>query len=119
VLGELSESWSEWEGKMTVVIEYEDDGSPVTTLTGEVDQAALQGLMRRLYSLGKPLISVSWIERDKSPDHKSKWTKTWDFSNNGWVPETVLQIGFYIPSVRPKTPAALLRCRIAAGVVDR
>ena len=64
VPGELNESWSEWNGRMTVVIENEDDGSPVTTLTGEVDQAALQGLMRRLYSLGMPLISVNWIERD-------------------------------------------------------
>jgi hypothetical protein len=39
------------------------DGPPVTTLTGTVaDQAALQGLLRRLYSLGLPLISAHCIE---------------------------------------------------------
>ena len=29
--------------------------------TGAVDQAALQGLLRLLYSLGLPLISVNWL----------------------------------------------------------
>ena len=48
---------------MTLTTESERDGSPVTTLTGAVaDQAALQGLLRRLYSLGLPLISVHWVE---------------------------------------------------------
>ena len=60
----LDESWSEWAGGMTVTVESEDDGRPVTTLTGTVDQAALQGLLRRLYSLGLPLISVNWVERN-------------------------------------------------------
>jgi hypothetical protein len=64
VPGHLDESWAEWDGKMTVTIESEDDRPPVTTLTGTVDQAALQGLLRRLYSLGLPLISVNWVEGD-------------------------------------------------------
>jgi hypothetical protein len=34
------------------------NGQPVTILTGTFDQAGLQGLLRRLYSLGLPLISV-------------------------------------------------------------
>ena len=62
VSGHLDESWSDWYGKMTNTIESEGDGPPVTTLTGTVDQAALQGLLRRLYSLGLPLISVNCIE---------------------------------------------------------
>jgi hypothetical protein len=62
VPGHLDESWTEWNGKMTVTVESEDDGTPVTTLTGTVDQAALQGLLRKLYSLGLPLISVIYIE---------------------------------------------------------
>jgi hypothetical protein len=62
VPGELDESWSEWAGGMAITIEAEGDGPPVTTLTGTVaDQAALQGLLRRLYSLGLPLISVNCI----------------------------------------------------------
>jgi hypothetical protein len=62
VPGELGESWSDWAGGMTITVESEGDGPPVTTLTGTVDQAALQGLLRRLYSLGLPLISVNWVE---------------------------------------------------------
>ena len=62
VPGHLDESWSEWDGRMTVTVEYDEDGRPVTILTGTVDQAALQGLLRRLYSLGIPLISVICIE---------------------------------------------------------
>jgi len=58
VPGHLDESWSEWAGGMTLTVESEGDGPPVTTLTGTVDQAALQSLLRRLYSLGLPLISV-------------------------------------------------------------
>ena len=61
VPGHLDESWSEWAGGMTVTVERDHDGLPVTTLTGTVDQAALQGLLRRLYSLGLPLISVIFV----------------------------------------------------------
>ncbi|UCG26391.1 MAG: hypothetical protein JSW55_01620 [Chloroflexota bacterium] len=64
VPGHLDESWTEWDGRMTVTTKREGDGSPVTTLTGIVDQAALQGLLRRLYSLGLPLISVQWVQCD-------------------------------------------------------
>jgi hypothetical protein len=63
VPGELDESWSDWAGGMTITVESEGVGPPVTTLTGVVaDQAALQGLLRRLYSLGLPLISVNLVE---------------------------------------------------------
>jgi len=47
---------------MTITVESEGDDQPITTLTGTVDQAALQGLLRRLYSLSLPLISVHWVE---------------------------------------------------------
>ena len=62
VPGHLGESWSDWAGGMTITVDREDDGLPVTTLTGTLDQAALHGLLRRLYSLGLPLISVSCVE---------------------------------------------------------
>jgi len=61
VPGHLDESWSDWAGGMAITIECEGDGPPVTTLTGTLDQAALQGLLRRLYSLGLPLISVTCL----------------------------------------------------------
>ncbi len=62
VSGQLDESWSYWTGGMTVTVENEGDGLLVSTLTGSVDQAALQGMLRRLYSLGLPLISVICVE---------------------------------------------------------
>jgi hypothetical protein len=62
VPGELDESWTDWNGKMTVTVESEGEGPPVTTLTGVLDQAALHSLLRRLYSLGLPLISVICVD---------------------------------------------------------
>ena len=62
VPGHVGESWSDWVEGMTITIESEGDGPPVTILTGTMDQAALHGLLRRLYSLGLPLISVSSVE---------------------------------------------------------
>jgi hypothetical protein len=62
VPGELDQLWSEWYGGMTITVGRDDNGLPVTTLTSTVDQAALQSLLRRLYSLGIPLISVLCIE---------------------------------------------------------
>jgi hypothetical protein len=63
VPGELDESWSDWAGGMTIAVKSEGEGPPVTTLTGIVDQAALLSLLRRLYSLGLPLISVTCVDR--------------------------------------------------------
>ena len=65
VPGQLDPSWSEWAGGMDIAVESEGNGPPVTTLTGVVaDQAALQGLLRRLYSLGLPLLSVICIAEE-------------------------------------------------------
>jgi len=68
VPGRLDESWSDWIGEMTLMIEGEDDNLPVTTLTGILDQAALQGLLRRLYSMGLPLISAICLEHATDSD---------------------------------------------------
>jgi len=62
VPGELDDSWSEWYNELTIMVENTGDGAPVTILTGNFDQAALQGLLRRLYSLGLPLISVNRVK---------------------------------------------------------
>ena len=62
VPGHLDKRWSEWAGGMEVAVESDRVDLPVTTLTGTLDQAALQGLLRRLYSLGLPLISVNCLE---------------------------------------------------------
>ena len=62
VPGKLDENWPDWAEGMTIIVESDDDGQPVTTLSGILDQAALLGLLRRLYSLGLPLISVICLE---------------------------------------------------------
>ena len=62
VPGQLNEHWSEWNGTMTISVDSQSDGTSVTTLTGSLDQAALQGLLRRLYAVGLPLISVRCVE---------------------------------------------------------
>ena len=62
VPGELDARWSDWAAGMTLAVESGGDGLPVTTLTGTVDQAAFQSVLRRLYSLGLPLISVTCVE---------------------------------------------------------
>lgn len=48
-----------------LTIDSDADGLPITTLTGTFDQAALHGLLRRLYSLGLPLISVVCVAYNK------------------------------------------------------
>ena len=64
VPGEPAPSWSDWI-EMEIAVEREGEGPPVTTLTGTVaDQAALQGLLRRLYALGLPLLAVICVDED-------------------------------------------------------
>ena len=62
VPGELGENWSDWAGGMTITVDREGNIPPVTILTGVLDQAALQGLLRRLYALGLPVISVHYVK---------------------------------------------------------
>jgi hypothetical protein len=64
VPGELDGQWSHEYEAMTVTIERNAFNLPVTTLVSRLDQAALQGLLRRLYALGLPIISVFYLEED-------------------------------------------------------
>ncbi len=63
VPGEIDLRGAEWVEGMVISFEREGDGPPVTTLAGALDQAALHGMLRRLYSLGLPLISVIHVAR--------------------------------------------------------
>lgn len=62
VPGELDEWWFTWKTNMTIEVEIDSNGQPITSITSSFDQAALQGLLRRLYNLGLPLVSVTWLE---------------------------------------------------------
>jgi hypothetical protein len=58
VQGRLDETWSGWFNSMTITFEGD-----TTTLTGAVvDQAALRGILSRLWDLNLALISVNPIE---------------------------------------------------------
>jgi hypothetical protein len=62
VPGHIDDRLADWVGGMTIIFESESNHSPITILTGAFDQAALLSLLRRLYSLGLPLISVNCVE---------------------------------------------------------
>ena len=65
VEGRLDERWSDWFEGMTITVEGEEGGLSITTLTGIVaDQAALQGMLRALYTLGLTVRSVTRIDPD-------------------------------------------------------
>ena len=65
VRGRLDARWSDWFGGMAIACEVGCDGLPVTTLTGPVvDQAALRGILWKLWDLNLRLISVIPVEID-------------------------------------------------------
>lgn len=65
VQGYLDEHWSDWFDDMVIVPRVDAAGTSTTSLTGTViDQAALHGLLRKLYDLGLPLLTFSRIETD-------------------------------------------------------
>jgi hypothetical protein len=59
VRGRITRRWTHWFDGMTITVCDEAGAPTTTTLTGPVaDQAALQGLLQKLYTLGLPLLSV-------------------------------------------------------------
>lgn len=63
VEGHLRPRCAGWFGEMTICLE--ENG--VTRLTGPVvDQAALQGLLRKIWGLGLPLLSVNRVDQQNS-----------------------------------------------------
>ena len=65
VLGEVDWGWQEWFDGLAVSFAPTGDQPCVTTLIGPVaDQAALRGLLCKLWDLNLTLISVRRIEAD-------------------------------------------------------
>ena len=57
--GHLTDRWAGWFGD--VVIGLEDDGT-TRLICPAVDQAALYGLLKKVRSLGLPLLSINRVE---------------------------------------------------------
>ena len=62
IAGQLGENSSDWVEQVEIQVETNLSGLPTTILAGFFDQAALQGLLRRLYYIGYPLISVNCLQ---------------------------------------------------------
>jgi len=58
IAGQLGSRWADWFEGLTITLDGGD-----TLITGPVvDQAALQGLLKRVRDLGMPLVSVNPVE---------------------------------------------------------
>ena len=65
VEGRISERWAHWFEDMAITFCDEKETPAVTTLVGPVaDQAALLGLLQKLYTLGLTLLLVRRMEKD-------------------------------------------------------
>ncbi len=60
--GHLSDRWAAWFSD--VLIELDKDGTTRLTCSA-IDQAALYGLLKKVRSLGLPLLSVNHVESGK------------------------------------------------------
>jgi hypothetical protein len=59
VLGQLDAGWSDWFQGLEVRTKTLDDGQTLTRLTGPIhDQAALRGIVNKLWDLNLTLVSV-------------------------------------------------------------
>ena len=66
VEGKIDPSWSDWLGRMQLDSHTPTDGRQVTTLSGVlIDQAALRGLLNRLWDLNLVLRSVQYVDPTK------------------------------------------------------
>lgn len=62
VPGDIRGLLSDYDERITISIKEDNGNPPITILKCFVDQAGLQGLLRWLYSMGLPLISVVYID---------------------------------------------------------
>ena len=73
VEGPISERWTHWFDDMTIVVGDNDGALAITTLTGPVaDQAALLGLLQKLYTLRLPLVLVIREEAETMDDARHR-----------------------------------------------
>ena len=60
VAGVLSDRWYDWFENLTIRLDQDPAGEPVTILSGLIaDQAALRGILERIWDLNMTLLAVS------------------------------------------------------------
>jgi hypothetical protein len=60
VAGVLSDRWYDWFENLTICLDQDPAGEPVTILNGLIaDQAALRGILERIWDLNMTLLAVS------------------------------------------------------------
>ena len=60
VQGTLDDHWSDWFSSLTITTQ--EDQPAITCLTGHIDQAALRGVLNKVWDLNLTLISVTLVE---------------------------------------------------------
>jgi hypothetical protein len=71
VQGELDQGWQRWFDGVTVALTGSGEGPPVTTLAGPIaDQAALRGMLCKLWDLNLTLLSVRRVETGAHRGHQ-------------------------------------------------
>lgn len=74
VQGRIDDQWLEWFEGLEILVEQVEEAAATTTLSGTLaDQAALHGLLRKLYGRGFVLLRVTCLgsEPDNLPERSS------------------------------------------------
>ena len=68
IQGALDDTWRDYLALRSISIQRDEEGSVACTLTtAPVDQAALIGLVVRLYALGLPLVAIECLPEVRNP----------------------------------------------------
>ena len=71
--GTIRENWSDWFSGMVISSEKSNLEIPITTLVGWVpDQAALRGILCKLWDLNLTILSISRVEMDSGDKENGK-----------------------------------------------
>lgn len=62
ISGKIDKDWTDWLSEVAIKTTH-PPGKPMSTIMGTFDQATLHGILRGIYSLGYPLISVNCYSR--------------------------------------------------------
>jgi hypothetical protein len=66
IRGRIGPQWTDWFGGLVITYEGTEDDSPLTVIAGPVaDQAALRGILCKLWDLNLTLISVIRVEPEE------------------------------------------------------